>query len=179
MRRKSHFCGNYFHWKKWIQGEAVIKSSFSAFSGIGDRQTELHDKALWWLIPFVAINADSSPPPHRHTFGFIRYCSDVYYSWIFQGGKKKQHTHTHKKTQQGNKNLTQSLPNYFPTFIFHLLHCVSSFNAPICNTNSIKYMKELTTLRNPTENQTRFKSHSRIGRTKDFVPLVNSLLYAK
>lgn len=50
-----------------------------------DRQTEVHDKTLWWLIPFVAINADSSPPPCRDTLDFIRYRSDVYSSWIFQG----------------------------------------------------------------------------------------------
>lgn len=50
----------------------------SSFSGVWDRQTEeVHDKALWWLIPFVAINADSSPPPHRHILDFIRYHSDV------------------------------------------------------------------------------------------------------
>lgn len=78
---KKLFWRYYFYWQE-IQGKTLIKCC--SFSGVWDRQTEVHDKALWWLIPFVAINADSSPPPHRHILDFIRYCSDVCSNWVFR-----------------------------------------------------------------------------------------------
>lgn len=82
LKRKFYFCRYYFYWQE-IQGKMLIKCC-SSFSRVRDRQTEVHDKALWWLIPFVAINADSSPPPHRHILDFIRCCSDMCSDWVFQ-----------------------------------------------------------------------------------------------
>jgi len=47
LKKKRYFCRKYFYWRKEIQVQALIKSYFSSFSGVQDRQTEVHDKALW------------------------------------------------------------------------------------------------------------------------------------